>query len=75
MLEEDFHHGFRVVDVVIRVQLKFLEQRVLAHEILHGIFEGLDDTLQVFAARWLLDVEDDFILDSQFPGDRQGIFG
>ncbi len=74
MFEEDLDHRFRVIDKIIRVELQFLELGVLADQILDGILKTGNDGLQCLSIRRCLDVKDDIGLDSQFPGDRQGIF-
>jgi hypothetical protein len=74
VLEQDINHSARVAHVIVGVEPALLEQGVFAHQVLNGVLEGLDDALQVLAPGWLLDVEDDFVLDSKFPGDRQGVF-
>ena len=74
MLEENLNHGFRIIDIILRVELQFLELGVLAHQVLDGILKAGNDLLQCLSVRRCLDVEDNLRLDSQFPGDRQGIF-
>ena len=75
MLHEDVDDCFRVVDVVVGVEFKFLEFGILADEILDGVFESFHDFGELGFSRWCLDVNDDFVIDSQFLGDRQGIGG
>ena len=74
MLEENLNHGFRIIDIILRVELQFLELGVLAHQVLDGILKAGNDLLQCLSVRRCLDVEDNLRLDSQFPGDRQGVF-
>ena len=74
MLEENLNHGFRIIDIILRDELQFLELGVLAHQVLDGILKAGNDLLQCLSVRRCLDVEDNLRLDSQFPGDRQGIF-
>lgn len=73
MLEQDLDHRFRIIDKILRVELQFLELGVLADQILDGILKAGNDLLQCLSVRGCLDVEDNLRLDSQIPGDRQGI--
>jgi hypothetical protein len=74
VLEENLNHGFRIIDIIIRIELQLLELGVLAHKVLDGIIKAGNDLLQCLPVRRCLDVEDNLRLDSQFPGDRQGVF-
>ena len=74
VLEQDLDHCFRIIDIILRVELQFLELGVLAHQVFHGVFKAGNDLLQCLSVRRCLDVEDNLRLDSQFPGDRQGVF-
>ena len=55
------------------VEFELLELGILTDEILDRIFENLDDFCQLRGIGRSLDVKDDFVIDSQFLGDRQGI--
>ena len=74
VLEQDLDHRFRIIDKILRVEFQFLELGVLAHQVLDGILKAGNDLLQCLSVRRCLDVEDNLRLDSQFPGDRQGVF-
>ncbi len=73
VLEQNLNHSFRIIDIIIRIELQFLELGVLAHQIFHRVFKTGNDLFQRLSVRRRLDVEDDFRFNSQFPGDRQGI--
>ena len=73
VLEQNLNHGFRIIDIIIRIELQFLELGVLANQIFHRVFKAGNDLFQCLSVRRRLDVEDNLRLDSQFPGDRQGI--
>ena len=73
MFDENVYHGFWVIDVVVGVEFEFLEFRILAHEIFDGVFKCFHDLGEFGFARRRFDVDDDFVIDSQFLGDRQGI--
>ena len=73
VLEQNLNHGFRIIDIIIRIELQFLELGVLANQIFHRVFKAGNDLFQCLSVRRCLDVEDDFRFNSQFPGDRQGI--
>ena len=57
------------------VQIEFFEFGVLADEVFDGVFEGGDDGFECFPVGWGFDVENDVVVDAEFPGDRQGVFG
>lgn len=73
MLHKDIDHGLRVVDVVVGVEFKFLEFRILTYEIFDRVFKRFDDLGEIGFSRRSFDVDDDFVIYSQFLGDRQGI--
>lgn len=73
MLYENLDDGVWIIDVVIWVELQFLKLRILTHQILYWIFEAVHDLTKFVFSRRGLDIEDDFVIDSQFLGDRQGI--
>lgn len=73
MFDENIHHGLRIVDVVVGIEFEFLEFRIFAHEIFDGVFKRLHDFGELGLARWCFNVDDDFMINSQFLGDRQGI--
>ena len=74
MLEQNFYNRLRIADIILGHKFELLKLRVLAHQILNRILKCRDQFSQVLAARWRLDIQDDFMLGSQFLGDRQGIF-
>jgi len=73
VFDENIHHGLRIVDVVVGIEFEFLEFRIFPHEIFDGVFKRLHDFGELGLARWCFDVDDDFMINSQFLGDRQGI--
>jgi len=73
VLDQYFDHSFWIVDIVVGIEFEFLEFRILAHEILDGVFESFDDFGEFLFSRRSFDIEDDLVIDSQFLGDRQGI--
>ena len=75
VLHEDLDHGCRIADKIVRIQLKLFEFGILSHEIFDGVFELGDDRLKLLFAGRGFDVEDDFLLDSEFAGDRQRVGG
>ena len=74
MFEQDLDHGFWIIDVVVGIQLLLFEQRIFTHKIFHRIFEPGNDVFQSLAVRRRFNIKDNFVFDSKFPGDRQGIF-
>lgn len=75
MLHEDVDDGLGIVHEVIGIEFEFFEFGILANEIFNGVFEGFDNPRELGLIGWSFNVEDDFVLDSQFPGDRQGMIG
>lgn len=75
MLHDNLDNRPGIVDEVIGVQLKFFELGILSHEILNGVFELGDNRLELFFPGRGFNVKDDFLLDSEFAGDRQRIGG
>ena len=73
MLHEDVDNRLRVSDKIIGVKLELLELGILANEVFDRVFKGFHDFGQFRSIGRSLDVEDDFVLNSQFLGDRQGI--
>ena len=73
MLEQDLDHGIRIIDIILRVELQFLEFGVLADQVLDGILKAGNDLFQCLSVRRCLDVEDNLRINSEFPGDRQGV--
>ena len=73
VLEQNLNHRFRIIDIIIRIKLQFLELGVLAHQVFHGVFKTGNDLLQCLSVRRCLDIQDDFRINSEFPGDRQGV--
>lgn len=73
--DQQIDNGFRVPDIVIRVEIKLLELRVLTDEIFNGVLETLHDSFECCTVRWFLHVQHDVRIDTQFLGDRQGILG
>lgn len=74
VFEKNLYHSIRVVDVVIRIEFEFFKHGIFAYQILDRILESLEDFFQILTARWGLDVKNHLVLNSQFLGDRQGIF-
>ena len=75
MFDENIDHGLRIVDVVVGIEFEFLEFRIFPHEIFDGVFKRLHDFGELGLARWCFNVDDDFMINSQFLGDRQGLGG
>jgi len=73
VFHEDIDNGFGVVDVVIGVEFQLLEFGVLTDKIFDRIFESFDDLGESCGIGWSLNVEDDFVINAKFLGDRQGI--
>ncbi len=73
MFYEDVDDGLGVVDVVVGVELEFFEFGVLADEVFDRVLEGGDEFGEGGFVGRGFDVEDDFVIDSEFLGDRQGI--
>ena len=73
MFDEDIDDGIGVVDKVIRVEAEFFKFSVFADEILDRVLEGGHDFEEGGCIGRGFDVEDDFVIDSEFLGDRQGI--
>ncbi len=73
VLEQNLNHGIRIIDIILRAELQFLELGVLAHQVFHGVFKTCNDLFQCLSVRRCLDVEDDLRINSEFPGDRQGV--
>jgi len=73
VLHEDLDDGFGVSDEVIGVELEFLKLGVLADEVFDRTFEGFDDFGELRGIGRSFDVENDFVINSQFLGDRQGV--
>lgn len=73
MFDEDVDDGFGVVDEVIGVEFEFFEFGVLADEIFDRICKGGDELGEGRFVGRVFDVEDDFVINSEFLGDRQGI--
>ncbi len=74
VLEKNIHNRARIVCELRGFQPEFFEFRVFAHQVFDRVFKRCDNIFQIFAPGRFLDVEDDSMCDSQFPGDRQGIF-
>jgi hypothetical protein len=75
VFQEDLHHGLGVIHEVFGIEPELLEFGVLADQILDRVLKDLDDVGQGGLVGWGFDVEDDFVFDSEIPGDRQGIGG
>lgn len=75
MLDEDVDDGLGTPDKVLGIELQFLEFRILSNQIFDGIFKARNDGLEFLAPGRFLYVENDSMIYSKFPGDRQGIFG
>lgn len=73
MLHEDVDDAFGIADEVIGVEFELFEFGVFANEIFDRIFKGFHDPGELLFIGRSFDVENDFVLDSQFLGDRQGI--
>lgn len=73
VFHENLHHRLGIVDEVFGIQFEFLKFRVLADEIFYRVFEDLYDVFEGGLIGRVFEVEDDFVFDSEFPGDRQGI--
>ncbi len=73
MLDEEVDDGTGVVHVVARIELEFLELRILPDEVLDGILQDRNEVFEGLPIGWILHVEHGLVLDSEFPGDRQGI--
>jgi hypothetical protein len=75
VFQEDLDHCSRIVHKVLGIESQFLEFGVLSHQVLHRVFESLHDCGEGFFVRRVVDVENDFMINSEIPGDRQGIGG
>ncbi len=64
VLQEDFDDGLGIADVVIGIQLQFLELRIFPHEILDRILEDRNDLFQLLPSRRGFDVKDNLVLNS-----------
>lgn len=73
MFYKNFDHRFRVSREGGRIETELFEEGILPHQILDRIFQSVDDVFQFLPSGWFLDVKDDFVLDSEFLSDRQGI--
>lgn len=75
MLHEDVDDRLRVIDVVIGIELEFFKLGILADKVFDGIFENVHNLRECRGIGRSLDVNDDFVIHSEFLGDRQGICG
>ena len=75
MLYENLDDRFGVADVVIGIEFKFFEFGVLSDEVFYGVFKRFDDFGEFFLTGRRFDVEGDFVIYSEFLGDRQGVVG
>ncbi len=73
MLHENVHHGLGVVGVVVGIEFELLEFGILANEIFDRVFESFHDLGELGFVGRGFDVNDDFMIDSEFLGDRQGV--
>ena len=73
MLHENLDHSCRISDIVVRIQFELFEFGILSHEILDRVFEPGNDRFQLLFSGRGLDVKDNFVIDSELAGDRQGI--
>ena len=73
MLHEDVDNGLGIVDIVIGVELEFFELGVLADEVFNGVLKKFDNAGESGFVGRSFDVENNHVIDSKFPGDRQGI--
>lgn len=75
VLHENVDDGLGIVDVVVGIELELFEFGILAHEIFDRIFKGFHNLGEFLFTGRSFDVNDDFVIDSEFLGDRQGIIG
>jgi len=73
VFDEDVDNGLWFVDEVVWVEFEFFEFGVFADEVFDGVFKGGDELGEGGFVGWGFDVEDDFVIYSEFFGDRQGI--
>lgn len=75
MLHKNSNHRFRISHIVVGIELQFLKLGILPDKIFDRVFQRSDNFLQLLFSRRFFDVENYFVINSQFPGDRQGIGG
>ena len=75
MFQEDLHHGLGMIHEGVGIEPELLEFGILADQVLDWVFQDLDNVGQGGLVGRGFDVEDDFVFDSEIPGDRQGIGG
>ena len=75
MLHQNIDHCFGIVDKIVRIELKFFKFGVLSYKVFDRVFQDLDYLSQGGLIGRSFNVEDDFVFDSQFLGDRQGVGG
>ena len=73
MFQQNFDDRFGIAHKIVGVEFQLVELRILANKVFHGILEAGDDGFQFLPSGRFFDVENHFVIDSQFPGDRQGI--
>ena len=74
MLDQNLDDRLCIIHIILGYKLELFKLRVLTHQILDWVFQRLHYFFQVSTPRRSLDVEDHFMINSQFLGDRQGIF-
>lgn len=70
MLDEEVDHGIGVPHIVVRVEFELFESGVLADQVFNGIFETSDNRRECLPVRWLLHVQHDGMLYTEFLSDR-----
>ena len=75
VLHEDIDDGFGVIDIVIGIEFELLELGILADEVFDRIFENVHNLRECRGIGRSFDINDDFVIHSEFLGDRQGVRG
>ena len=73
VLHEDLDNGFWVVDEVVGIEFQLFKFGILADEVFDRVPQSVHDPGEGGLIGRGFDVKDDFVIDSQFLGDRQGV--
>lgn len=73
-LGKQLDDGLRVPDIVVRIELQFLEDRIFAHQILNRVFQSGDQFHQFRLCGGRFHVKDDFVVHTKLIRDRESIF-
>jgi hypothetical protein len=73
VLHEDIDNGFRVVDEVVGIEFQLFKFGILADEVFDRALQPVHDPGEGGLIGRGFDVNNDFVIDSQFLGDRQGV--